>query len=66
MLDLREPMPDQVEPAPVTVLPAASDAAVACPVCGGGSRLDVTDVVGGVDHYTCLVCAHLFEVQRPR
>ncbi|WP_208028692.1 hypothetical protein [Rhabdothermincola sediminis] len=66
VLDLRERMPEQVEPAPVTVLHPAGDDRIVCPVCGGESRLDVTDVVGGVDHYTCLACAHLFEVQRPR
>jgi hypothetical protein len=35
-----------------------------CPTCGGQPRLDMEDIVGGVDHYSCLACGQLFQVPR--
>jgi hypothetical protein len=35
-----------------------------CPTCGGRPRLDMEDIVGGVDHYSCLDCGQLFQVPR--
>jgi hypothetical protein len=36
-----------------------------CPTCGTPDpRLDMEDIVGGVDHYSCLNCGQLFQVGR--
>lgn len=35
-----------------------------CPNCATGGRLDMEDVVGGVDHYSCPNCGLLFQVAR--
>ena len=32
-----------------------------CPSCGGATRLDLVDTLGGVDHYACLECHLLFQ-----
>ncbi len=32
-----------------------------CPSCGGPTRLDLVDILGGVDHYACLDCQLLFQ-----
>jgi predicted RNA-binding Zn-ribbon protein involved in translation (DUF1610 family) len=41
-----------------------SDTGRSCPNCGGSTRLDMQDTVGGVDHYSCLDCGLLFQVAR--
>jgi hypothetical protein len=35
-----------------------------CPNCGCEGRIDMQDVVGGVDHLTCTNCALLYQVAR--
>jgi hypothetical protein len=35
-----------------------------CPTCGSESHLDMEDVVGGVDHFSCTNCGLLFQVAR--
>jgi hypothetical protein len=35
-----------------------------CPVCGTEARLDLEDIAGGVDHYTCPGCSLLSQVAR--
>jgi hypothetical protein len=35
-----------------------------CPHCGGRGRVDMEDVVGGVDHYSCTACGLLYQVAR--
>jgi hypothetical protein len=35
-----------------------------CPNCEGRGRLDMEDVVGGVDHYSCAECGLLYQVAR--
>jgi hypothetical protein len=35
-----------------------------CPNCGCEGRLDMEDVVGGVDHLSCTNCGLLFQVAR--
>ena len=35
-----------------------------CPNCGCEGRLDMEDVVGGVDHFSCTNCGLLFQVAR--
>lgn len=36
----------------------------ACPNCGCDGRLDMEDVVGGVDHFSCTNCGLLYQVAR--
>jgi hypothetical protein len=36
----------------------------ACPACNTEGRLDLQDIAGGVDHYTCPNCMLLFQVVR--
>jgi hypothetical protein len=40
------------------------DSGTACPNCGCEGHLDLEDVVGGVDHYTCTNCTLLYQVAR--
>lgn len=35
-----------------------------CPNCGCAGHLDLEDVVGGVDHYTCTNCTLLYQAAR--
>jgi hypothetical protein len=35
-----------------------------CPECGTEASLDLEDLAGGVDHYTCPACSLLFQVAR--
>ncbi len=35
-----------------------------CPHCGGNGFLDMEDVVGGVDHFSCRDCGLLYQVAR--
>ena len=35
-----------------------------CPYCGSDGALDMEDVVGGVDHYSCTNCGLLYQVAR--
>jgi hypothetical protein len=62
VVDLR-PVPP-IEPDPSFT--SAFDVGVGdtCPSCGSSSRLDMEDVVGGVDHYSCTGCGLLYQVAR--
>ena len=35
-----------------------------CPTCGGAGNLDMEDMVGGVDHFSCTSCGLLFQTAR--
>jgi hypothetical protein len=35
-----------------------------CPLCASAGALDMEDVVGGVDHYSCTNCGLLYQVAR--
>jgi len=35
-----------------------------CPNCGCAGEVDMEDVVGGVDHYSCSNCGLLYQVAR--
>jgi hypothetical protein len=35
-----------------------------CPNCGSVGQVDMEDVVGGVDHYSCTNCGLLYQVAR--
>jgi hypothetical protein len=35
-----------------------------CPMCASRGELDMEDVVGGVDHYSCTNCGLLYQVAR--
>jgi hypothetical protein len=35
-----------------------------CPNCGGDGFLDLEDIVGGVDHFSCSNCGLLYQVAR--
>jgi hypothetical protein len=35
-----------------------------CPRCGAEGTCNMEDVVGGVDHYSCTYCGHLYQVAR--
>jgi hypothetical protein len=35
-----------------------------CPMCASPGALDMEDVVGGVDHYSCTNCGLLYQVAR--
>ncbi len=43
---------------------AVSGSGDRCPSCGGPTRLDLIDTLGGVDHYACLDCQLLFQAAR--
>jgi hypothetical protein len=75
VIDLREfrrtpPAPSDPPPASGPLAPGFSFAArVAasadgCPSCDSSLRLDMEDVVGGVNHYTCTGCGLLVQVAR--
>jgi hypothetical protein len=36
----------------------------ACPNCGFEGRLDLEDIAGGVDHFSCTDCGLLYQVAR--
>jgi hypothetical protein len=69
VLDLR-PVAPVIDLRPVPTAPNFSSAITVvddpgrCPTCSGSTRLDMQDVVGGVDHYSCELCGHLFQVAR--
>jgi len=69
VIDLRRPAwepPPVLDPPPPRFSDAigVADSADACPDCGAELRLDLQDVVGGVDHYTCTGCGRLLQVAR--
>lgn len=78
VVDLRKPAPvidlrtraparDQLSPTSAPRATRAADPAadtVSCPSCGDPGRLDMQDIVGHLDHYSCLGCGSLFQLQR--
>jgi len=61
VVDLRPP-PSRDAPSFTGALPVAEGES--CPHCSGRGRVDMEDVVGGVDHYSCADCGLLYQVAR--
>jgi hypothetical protein len=61
VVDLRPP-PSRDAPSFTGALPVAEGER--CPNCSGRGLVDMEDVVGGVDHYSCSDCGLLYQVAR--
>ncbi len=69
VIDLRPLPPERPESTPPPSNPSftaalAVSTRTTCPQCGGPGQRDMQDVVGGVDHYSCTFCGHLWQVAR--
>lgn len=63
VVDLRTaPAPDEGHRSLTGALSVSQSSA--CPACSTEGRLDMQDIAGGVDHYTCPNCNLLFQVAR--
>jgi hypothetical protein len=65
VVDLRTPPDDRTaaaHPRMTHALAVGTDRH--CPECGTEASLDLEDLAGGVDHYTCPACSLLFQVAR--
>jgi hypothetical protein len=61
--DTRSPAPSP-DRGPSFSAALAVSAATTCPRCGTEGTCNMEDVVGGVDHYSCPFCGHLYQVAR--
>lgn len=63
-LDRTPPAPSGPPEPSFSIAVRVAESADGCPSCGAALRLDMEDVVGGVDHYTCTGCGLLLQVAR--
>lgn len=66
VLDLRtgREVGEGIQPARSLTESLAVSDSPSCPTCGDEGQLDMQDVAGGVDHYSCRTCDTLFQVLR--
>jgi hypothetical protein len=62
VVDLRAVAPARTKPSFTSAFDVG--AGDTCPSCGSRARLDMEDVVGGVNHFSCTGCGLLFQVAR--
>lgn len=62
VVDLRPPPAERGDPSFAVAL--AVGEGPDCPNCGCDGFLDMEDVVGGVDHFSCSNCGLLYQVAR--